>query len=1002
MARVLTAPELANLRKDGQRSILYLAVHIPATVYTARVNGVPSSDDKVFQITYDGGAGTPAEALAGMTVYVGGVAGACDVGKVRLRETLSAASGTMKIGETSEIQWTNNDYLTVVDEFALWPRHLRIDSNGVVYMDYDVVYSDQHEDLDPIPGLGPDAVTWLTGATVDVEFDGSDSWVLGSNITAYAWLAPGASATSGLATATPTFTYDTASTTPYRVQCTVTAANGKSFVGYRYVFVFDDDNMPATVLRLNNCSGDWVGGGWSFNVTMWDEATRVELLERARVILFARDWYGSTETSIGLVANRENIVACGRIENESIDWRPDQGNVSFSVRTANFWLGKMQGFPSGIEDFDGTPTVWTQFEDLTVDKGLWHFLHWRTTASQSMDWTLTGDDRQISVFDAPPASLWQQITREAERAILAHPCCDRYGRLFVQIDSQFLPVADRAGIPTVQTLLKNDWRDTISISRVTLSPSAMLDVSGVAYADGDATPLFALSPGRVFKRFGIVTRLPRLALTDQAQVNALAGLIGGNKNNAYPNIDILLAANNRAFDVCPHQYGIISIAETDTERGITLTNQKIIARRVNFSYRPERGIFLADVDFEAYTTADTGITGDPPPELPSVPVTTPPLPPIPPEPEPDFEIGTFILSADQVAVTLDITAVSPVWYDADPNGDLVGVFQSVAVTSNGQAYITTRDDADEANTGLWHCADISLAVGGTITWTLIKSAIQAATDTGYVAGGANACCFGSVFVNVSNIVCALIHSVGTGIPATPGAGAYIGNDAAVAISLFGTIAAAGNNYFYQSGSTHGTLHSVYRGSGSWYIAAKTFHGSTHKGFLAVGPAWVFTDFWTGPTEAGLHAANGDVGGYVVGGSLQVYSGWNPAAPISGLTVVRAIGVFENDDGSHYLYLEDDGNHDLYEDGAGPIGDASADFGVGMLGSVAAYLPGGDEIIWLRGTSGLIATFPVLIYSDDGGISWSDKTGNLASEIGVAWNGWSNAALANAIVRTFEY
>ncbi len=996
MARALTGGELANLRLDGQRSSLYLAVHTPATAYTSRVNGLPASNDKLAEIVYNGGAGTPADAIAGMSVYVSATGyGAYDKGQVRLRSTLAAAAGTMDIGETSEIDWADDDYLTVVDEFSPWPRHIRITDAGVILIDYDIAYSDQHDDRDPIPVLGPPAVKWLTGNAVDVEFDGSDSWVSGSSISSYLWVAPGASTTSGLATATPTITYNAAGT--YRVACTVTAANAKTYTGYRYVFIYDADNPPLTVFQLGNCDGDWSRGGWSFNVTTWDDVTRTDIRDRAMVVLFATDWYGSTETSIGPVADRENIVATGWISGESIEWNPEQGSVSFTVQGPQFWFNKMQGFPSGVLDFDGTPTRWTEMEDLTVDKGLWHFLHWRTTASLGMDWTLTDDTRQIRIFDAPPGTLWAQITRESFQTILAHPCCDRYGRLFIEIDSQFLPVAARAAIPTVHTLLTNDWRDRINISRVIVRPVSMLDLSGVAYLNGAATALFSLSPGRVYARYGGVERIDRLALTNQSQSNVLSGLVFGNRDNEYPGIGIQLAANHRGFDVCPHQYGVVSVAATDTERGIVLTSQKIIPRRVSFRHDPSSGTLLTDIDTEAYTTADQGRTGDPPPEPASVPIVTPTLPPLPPEPEPDVGIGAFVLDQDQVAVTFDITVASPVWYDADPNTDLVGVFQSIAVTSDSQAYITTRDDGDEANTGLFHCADISLAVGGTITWTLLKSATQAATDTGYVAGGIDACCLGAVEVNNSDQVCALVHSAGNRPPTAGGAafsGCYIGSGASVSINLFNVL--AGGQKFFQESPI---LHSVYGGSGSWYIAGRNV---VTRAYLCVGPAWVLTDFWTGPGEAKLIATNGDVGGYTVGQSLQVYSGWNPAAPVGGLTVERGTGIFENDDGTHYLYLEDDGNYDLYEDGAGPIGDASAEFGALKFGSIGAYLPGGDEILWIHGTSGLIATFPVLIYSEDGGASWSDKTGNLASEIGATWNGWSSAALANSIVRAFEH
>ena len=632
MARIITAPELAHLRSDGQRCELFLAVHTPASVFTARLKGAPASTDGVYEIDFDGGSAGFADCIAGQTVYIGSTAGAYDVGMARLRGAVGGVSGTMEIGEASEIDWTDNDYITVVDEFALWPRHLRIDGGGTVYVDYDVSYTDQHEVCDPVPVLGPPAVKWLTGATVDVEFDASDSWVSGSTISAYSWTATGASATSGMATATPTITYDTAGT--YRVSCLVTATNGATFTGYRYVFVYDTNSQPATIFRLDDCSGDWQSGGWRYRVTMWDEALRSEIRDRAQVILFARDWYGDTETSIGPVDDRENVVAVGWIADESIKWNPRQGIVSFDIQSPQFWMGKMTGFPTGVEDYDGTPTSWIEFEDLTVDKGLWHFLHWRTTATLCMDVTLTSDTRQVKVFDSPASSLWAQITQESKRTILAHPACDRYGRLFVEIDQNLIPVADRGAIPIVQTLATQDWREQIGIERKTVDEIALLDLSGVAYAGGSGTPYFSLSPGHVFRRYGSIQRKERLALNDQADTNTLTGLLAGKANNEYPNLDISLASNHRMLDICPQQYLRLTIAEGDTERGISFTNLDFIPRRVSFRHDPDTGVMLTDVTVEAYTTPELAVTGDPPPappdpadpELPPVPI----IPPVPP------------------------------------------------------------------------------------------------------------------------------------------------------------------------------------------------------------------------------------------------------------------------------------------------------------------------------------------------------------------------------------
>ncbi len=705
MARALTSDELTAIRSDGQICRLYLAVHVPTTVFTARVNGKPASNDRVAQITYDGGSAGWISAIPGQTVLVGTKAGASDLGIVRLRDDLPGVSGTMKIGETSAITWQDDAYLTVLDEFSLWPRHLRMTEDGTVYMDYDIAYVDQHEDRHPVPVLGPAAtVVWLTGATVSVQFDASDSWIPDAAITGYDWVAPGASATSGMSTATPTITYNAAGV--YRVSCSVVADNDKGAIGYRYVFVYDEDHPPTTAFQLESCSGSWDTGGWSFTVTLWDEATLAAIRSRAMVVLFARDFYEDVEASIGPVAGRENVVALGWIADENVAWNPEQGNVRFTVQGPHWWFGHMTGFPVGIEDVSGSPVAWTEFEDLTIDKGVWHMLRWRTTATLIMDVRVSGDTRQISTFEAPVGSLWDQMLESSEKAILARPCSDRYGRLYFEVDTQYLPSAERAAIPVVMELTKQDWADELVLERQIAPQIGMVDLSGVAYSDGTGTPLFALSPGHVFANYGGVYTREFMALADQAQANELAGLILGQLCNEYPTVSASLAGNNRAFDICPRQFATLEVEAGDTERGIAWTKH-LIPRHVSLQHDAEAGVLLPSIEFEAETFAFDAIIGDPPPEPPPPP-PAPPLPPdpwIPPLPEiPDVEI-VFASAIGQLGMTLDWRETNPVWVDIStglPSGFTV---YEIDVGLDGQAWAVVRH-SNYASSGLYYCANI--------------------------------------------------------------------------------------------------------------------------------------------------------------------------------------------------------------------------------------------------------------------------------------------------------
>jgi len=427
----LTAAELVLLRTrvPEPRTDLFLAVWpmfvgskgdpFNAIVWTGLVNepaGVV--DDRLYEIDYDGGSGAAdfALTLPDMTVYVGTTAGSDDLGRARLRGWAAGATGvagTMLLGEMSEIDWQDDAHLTVIDDFNLWPRHIYIDSNGVIYMDhgyYDEVaaanvdgsYTDQHRYPDPVPVLGPDAIVWMPATgNVRVYFDASNSFTLDGGALTYTWAFPGSVANGGLNVAATWAEYNAAGV--YRADCQVSRNYPPvaAFTGRRRIWVFDADNMPAVQFELQDCSGDFSTGGWSYRVRMWGEARRSEIVDRARVVLFARDWFNGIEQSIGpLVTDqhggmmlRANTVCSGWIAGESIVWDNEKGNVTFDVQGPHFWLNQMSGFPHGVENSDGVPTDWFEFQNLTVRDGLWSFLHWRSTATRMMDIELTADHR---------------------------------------------------------------------------------------------------------------------------------------------------------------------------------------------------------------------------------------------------------------------------------------------------------------------------------------------------------------------------------------------------------------------------------------------------------------------------------------------------------------------------------------------------------------------------------------------------------------------------------
>lgn len=601
-ARAITAGELVKLRSGNQWSQLYLAVHKPATVYSARVNQ-SSFESELVSLTYDGGSGTLANVLPGMTMHIGSSAGARDKGSCRVRKT--PTSTIFYIGETSELGVEDNDYITIVDEFRIWSRHIYL-TGSTPFMDNDIFYVDQHSVLSPVPVMGPHAVLWLTGATVQFTPSSASSWVHGSSISGHVWAAPGASATSNLNTATPTITYNAPGT--YRVSCTVTAANGQTAVGYRYVFVFSSSQMPTTQFKLNSCSGDREEGGWSFGVTLYDEALISDIQDQALIILFSKDFYNGIEESLGNTPGRENIIAIGRVTNENLEHSWDFSTVTFQAKGSHYWLNKITGYPIGME-FSSSPSAWTQMSALTVDRALWHLLHWRSTASMCIDISLTGITSYASAIEAPIGSLWQQILTISDETLLAKPGFDKYDRLFIQVYPSFIVDEDRTTIPTVMEITKEDYFDQYSLERKIVHDTSTIEVSGVSFDGSKVSPFFSRAPGKVLSIFGSVGNMDRLLLEDQTHCNYLSGYLYAHQNNDLPNLDISLAQNNRFIDIAPNQRLTMSILTSDFPRSLSYTSKKFLPRRVEISWEEKSGILTTKLELEGETTLINGKPG---------------------------------------------------------------------------------------------------------------------------------------------------------------------------------------------------------------------------------------------------------------------------------------------------------------------------------------------------------------------------------------------------------
>jgi hypothetical protein len=382
------------------------------------------------------------------------------------------------------------------------------------------------------------------------------------------------------------------------MDCVVTRDYGgghvKTSEGSRYVVVFDENNMPYTEFTLDECGGSREEQGWRFRITMHADAEQSKVRERAMCVLFARDWYGGNELSIGPVTDRENVISVGWIGNETINWDIEAGSVSFDVEGPHYWLSQMNGFPLGVADVQPGMDLWpvddwTKWENLTVKAAVWHFIYYGTTVTRILDYVQLTAVIYTALFNASKGNLWAQITDESKALMMLHPCCDRFGRMAIQREPQVAPEINRTAWPIVQEITGDDVIRPVVFERRTVPTTGQIDLSGINYAAGTAEPIFSLAPGHIPKWLGQqVETLDRQQLQGQVYSNQLAGLVLGWRNVKYPRVPIRFGSNHRMFSIIGYNIAELNLAAEDTLRNIAIS-LTLIPQAIRFHYDHNTG-----------------------------------------------------------------------------------------------------------------------------------------------------------------------------------------------------------------------------------------------------------------------------------------------------------------------------------------------------------------------------------------------------------------------------
>jgi hypothetical protein len=617
----LNAQQQAWVDTHPQQTDLWMSIYEPQTALQCRVTGTYSTANQT--IDYYGvtaGSGSYITDYLFQVALIGTSLGADDKGRTWVR---SATNSTLRFVESDHINWANGDYVTVLKYGEIIPVFPRIiqnpanDEDVIFYKVWDIAYTNQNSVLGSFICMG-DHYAGFTDQPVYYTSTGTSN-VAGSNLT-YAWTFEG-TATGTSTVATPGYiNYPTAE--HYRTLLTVTAANGGVDTSVRYISIYDrpgqGNNTPYKSFELSNWRGGRDSYGYSCRVKLFEAIDRTKIKDGALIVVFGEDYYDNTKTSFGSNAeNRSTIKFVGYVNQETIQYNYDSGYVEFDVLSATRIMQITECFSVSVED-KATPTTWYELQNMNCAKALYHYYRWHSTVLLNCDFEFKiTDDRYIQYFDASRESLFAAGNSLLEGTLKGSMVCDSQGKIWCERDVSVINGAS-ATLPTALSLTKKDWIDQPTIEKRYYDETSFIEMGGIAFdpATMASSALLCGAPGAAPSYHGKVDRIQGLALSNQAELNTIAGNLYAFKNSKYPNTEYKLRGAYWNLDIAPQEKFLVTMLAGDSPFNIAWTNKALAIRSVDRSYSPDTKVIIPRVGLMEITqgyAATTIVIPDIPP-----------------------------------------------------------------------------------------------------------------------------------------------------------------------------------------------------------------------------------------------------------------------------------------------------------------------------------------------------------------------------------------------------
>lgn len=607
MAELLNSTQQAQLRADGHKAKFYLSVAKPVTVLSCQVNNVAITRGATAIAVDNGTAASLSAVKAGMTLAVTTATGVqwVRIVAVSLAGTSPTISGTITV-DTNPILWGDNQAIVVYSMYEPWAIMPTFDAGTGISTKRGQTFAGQTATPGPVARGGPHRVGFVDGSLVFSLSGSGDVMTPGASISSHAW-ATDIGSLSASNVANPTLTINAPG--EGWLYYTATDSNGKAHTAIRHVWAHDPDpesgDYPYTDFELTGLSLSF-SGGYRAQVKVSGVADFSTFLDGALVCVWKETWYGDTKVDISLIPGGERELLVGYIVKDSILTDSVHGSVTFEVQTLGD-ISKSLSMQALSIHAEAILQYWFQMPAwMTLKHMLYWLLYWHSNLLDLADWTITTNTKRKKLFTFNDGNLGSQAMDAASK-LVAQIGCNKAGQMFVEENIQFLSAAARAAMDTVMDVTEADWTGQRTIVRRPFPQTSYVEVKGYAFDGTTITPYCAVAPTRIRANRGGKKNYDGLIVSSQADTNFLAGRFLAVDNNPIEEIRISFAGDYSVVDIFPQRWWTTTVGSSDTLRGITLSNIRMVPRTVNLQLNAKEGACLVDAVFEAEAFGPDGI-----------------------------------------------------------------------------------------------------------------------------------------------------------------------------------------------------------------------------------------------------------------------------------------------------------------------------------------------------------------------------------------------------------